>query len=1389
MLINRSGFSQAAESIRYLFVNSTGISIGIREVFKNFKFSKNKEGFYTPRNHVEKIVFLRCIKTFGLIQLMDANGIKAELLEEYETKMRTSNKAKKKIETNDWKIAFPHEKEFIISEQNVYNSLYICKLLSLDRHEDLVAEALVLKKSLESRKKYLTRSKDLPQCVENISDNLLKEMNDLDLISEYKEFSPNLAVVAISIMNSVFRLSEKETFSECIEDSYNFESEIFRLSLSDVMNSKGSTEFNSVAVEKLEEKVVDKKLIRKTQSSKCYKTTMQNITSYSNNSNLTDEINLNLISKTTTSLMPVLIHNTVKEFKHVARMVKKGDLGPREIAILNSPCRISSYFVESLARIQRGVEHKRGDKTNLIEIKEKDDIINDMFDNFKSCDKYYFDNADCSSWGPSQLSYVLYFVLAARIKSKYIRCLLRRQLELFSNKIIKFPSKIGLNKLFTDKTSGSIVHKVIKEISNLPRDIGNSDMGYLEASEGMFQGVLGNLSSLLAADNLRLIESVMLRKKMDGENVIVKIESHDTSDDISRAIEFIKGIEPHRIFTYDNFITNKINGMNGIKRNNYKSVYSKFVCEFNSIFRTFNGIFNPDIKSRLSFIDYSHSSDMITSAERCLTQGAEYLRKEGSIVGSIWVQLLNTHLHLLQYQGIALYRKIKTEIFSKPFELMGIPEINPLLYTQVHPLIFKMRNYRVAKMTDIEYFRYMLFSEKRPQESVIVGEKIENEVITMSRSCLIDVRRKPSKSNRMLTEFLNSIDDGLFLPALLKVKSPITYLISNEQRESDDEQYLGSAMRFIYGQTPMDSKIFKVRSEVYLKFCEDMISKKQIFEYSIKYEQLMEVEQNCVNGVEIEDFEELYSLLDFVNTNETVINYLNNVKISGVSPIKRFIRKRRETIEYIDQRMMTSLKEKILDNLKPGILGGTSTIRDYVRNEMIIDSKIKKLGIKTQKFNVVHLDGDDDANLVSSLLRSNLLEGSRAFIMNSNLSLESKGSYLTYKSILGKTPKYTISNKIVRILSMKESVNKLDITDLINFICNKSFSLSKNEKLSLNLLLYNFVKRIPSEIKLYIDSERYVPTRIENYYNPSSDKFRTDVRPTLNSKNETVRLDIIERYMENYTHNVSVYDGEEYYPKDGKNDKHLVKTMRSNYYRVELHDQRGLLVLKCVSDNSDEIDMTLAIMGKVETPLPAFVELRRKRNHMLFNKLDKIKVKRMLKGYTEFEGFKLAGPIRNQLMEERICEREDLKEAVFDLSGEDSSKFYHEDCVDDDMFDDFEESIMGKVKEDAEDDHESTEDESEELESETVSEDDGSLSVQSSLLQSNASSHYKLRSNSDKTVNTIRLVKGLAEYYETEEKFSSVGKLLIDLEKLEDFEKFWCLSILDHMMSNFASEY
>merc|ERR1711918_80487 len=119
------------------------------------------------------------------------------------------------LETDSWAIAFPHEKKYNLTFQSDMNSWYICRLLAMVRKNHLTAESLNLKKMFDAKENYKNRNIDASQSIESMISRfyngeleLQNEISSIDFRKNegYKEYNPNVALISLGIMHSVFSM-------------------------------------------------------------------------------------------------------------------------------------------------------------------------------------------------------------------------------------------------------------------------------------------------------------------------------------------------------------------------------------------------------------------------------------------------------------------------------------------------------------------------------------------------------------------------------------------------------------------------------------------------------------------------------------------------------------------------------------------------------------------------------------------------------------------------------------------------------------------------------------------------------------------------------------------------------------------------------------------------------------------------------------------------------------------------------------------------------------------------------------------------------------------------------------------------------------------------------
>jgi hypothetical protein len=126
MMLNSNKFAQCSEQARYLFVNSTGISIGCGELFDKMKW-------YRPNTLIEFVYMFRLQKMANLLQGLNSSSLLGKALSTVKVSPSVHNISD--ITTKEWNVCFPHESESTVSDQNCFNSMYICKTFSVNRYQ------------------------------------------------------------------------------------------------------------------------------------------------------------------------------------------------------------------------------------------------------------------------------------------------------------------------------------------------------------------------------------------------------------------------------------------------------------------------------------------------------------------------------------------------------------------------------------------------------------------------------------------------------------------------------------------------------------------------------------------------------------------------------------------------------------------------------------------------------------------------------------------------------------------------------------------------------------------------------------------------------------------------------------------------------------------------------------------------------------------------------------------------------------------------------------------------------------------------------------------------------------------------------------------------------
>jgi len=722
--LNSNTFSQVADLLRYIFINGVGYTMGVSALF-------DKMSWYMPKTHIEKLYILRMLKMSDCLSAHKGMGMTDKLKLNAHTHLHEPGALSMTIKNSGWSVAMPDESRYYMSQQHTFNSFYNSRCLTMQRYTKIMSESLVVSKQLDAREDYVRiksehRKHEGRFMVKNrkwSKQELLSKLlatNYLD--TDAQSFTPcpltNYLAIAASLRK--VRTNRHRTVGETALKVSKLQDVHRQLSLSKIMNARGSvldTDNYGICVSKVEgqsESKTGKKVV--TQNSKCYLTQLELLGRMTSGrlpsrtqphdesykvddkpcSSTTDLSTALTMPENMSSVLSWLTHN---EASCVSKMVHKDQLGAREIAVLNANARVMCRFVEDCARVSRDNQFNSGDRTNLIENSDKDDIVlqakrrSDLM-RHKGFSVMY-DSADCSTWGPSMMPHFMYQTLASRCHGR-TRDVLRNCLTLFGNKVFKVPDSLYWFSLDPTRQGNNQVMSTVERLRNMRAPIGLYDRQIIFLEESMHQGILGCTSSLMGSDGHNLSDLVT---EMVFEPASLSSTTFTTSDDYARILSWDLTVTGRFDMMKSNLaLHTKIMSLMGIKRNLVKSTLSEMYFEFNSTFMIDMGEIRPDVKPRLSFLDYSSSPDSYDVAMKPVTSSVEYLRQEGSLVGACWIQLLGTSMAMVQNQTRLLYKQIGDRIFHVPLELGGLATIDPMLHSIGHSNLGILQNYGGTKM-------------------------------------------------------------------------------------------------------------------------------------------------------------------------------------------------------------------------------------------------------------------------------------------------------------------------------------------------------------------------------------------------------------------------------------------------------------------------------------------------------------------------------------------------------------------------------------------------------------------------------------------------------------------------------------------------------------------
>jgi len=1016
MTINDQKFAQASEMVRYIFVNSTGISGGTKNLYEKIRW-------YKPNDLVSKLYLCRMIKMSTGIQWLKAVDARSDMMKPYQVNIQDGEHLSKTFHFRHWKVAFPHEEHYIPSDLHVYNSFYICKAFTVERHNKMLSEALVIKKQLESRRAFM----DIYRQNRDHELSFLPDFQSVDELKEYclqmdygnmvtEAYSPSPIVVMLGSLATLLKTHKHfDSVLEIVDKEYQTRELPRSLKLSDIMNNHGSVASKGthgliVTNKKKVEKVkVGKKVVEthiNTQNDKAYHTLLRDVHDFVTEAPAKScpldwkqtKIEYEDVMPSTESILkealrannliwPLVARHLVNFTQFVSKMTHKDQISQREIATLNAAARICCYYVEEFARLIRDTEHKSGTQTNVIERKDKETIVKGAFNKSRLSssegETVIYDSADCSKWGPSMLSPIMYISLGMRISDGFVRNSILRSLSLFSNKIFKIPDHFFLNfdQSSMDPETTNAVDEVRQMLRNMVWPMGDSQRQIINLPESMHQGILGATSSVLGSDMLNLSRYVT-HEIFDN----ITVESFCTSDDYTRIIT-ISGLDQmedsfSRIIKRSLSLHVKVSNDFGIKRNMEKSSHSTTVMEFNSVFYTPSSENRPDIKSRLSYVDFGHSYDPYPNALECLNKGTEFLRSEGSLHGACWVQLLNTHLSMMQNQSLPLFNTLNKGIFEVPLELGGYPMIDPIAAIYSTKYIPLVNNYCPTTNWDPKAaLRVMM--ELRPDEveeiSLDPTDSMKSRVPKMSRSGTIHLCRRDKRESRKVREFLQQVPREFYTDLRFPGSkySLLPSLMACMQREESTGSGESSSIRYSVPQTPMDALCYRLNSKLLTGWLTDqLVSRRQLHQLAEDWhiKRILGLLATDEEIVKLDDPDIPLFYENFVLEHTKYLSRLASIKIVKILPVNKrtHLHPIRET--FVPSTWYDSVVQDFCVDYKPVELGGNTNMHPslFLESVMMFKAKMRDMVSRKQIIKLVLLEQDSK---VVSLLEKILLGG------------------------------------------------------------------------------------------------------------------------------------------------------------------------------------------------------------------------------------------------------------------------------------------------------------------------------------------------------------------------------------------------------------------------------
>jgi len=555
----------------------------------------------------------------------------------------------------------------------------------------------------------------------------------------------------------------------------------------------------------------------------------------------------------------------------------------------------------------------------------------------------------------------------------------------------------------------------IKSMSGPNRSwLGNDTRQIIYEPQGMHMGLLGECSSVYAADCMNL-SSWLTEQTLS--HCDMKVYGFVTSDDYNRMMTYHLS-EDSRFKVLKTAVATDVwcKGGMGIKKNEVKSSCVERIQELGSIFRTDEGSYEPDIKQRVSFVDVGNELDFYNSALRCLTTSVEYVRKCQSLVGAGWVMILNMHLSMLQMDTLPLFNSLGALIYKLPLELGGQVRPNPFRHSVTTTFVAVAENYsdpspKLLSSLDLQkaMARMLSFTNRTVELTPEDASRPDLSMFpSVSRSGLTVLCQKPDKVKRLMTEFIESVPDHLFLPLTMPGQSRmlLSALLSCVQRESiNSHRETPVLWNMVQPQTPLDATVYACLSPFMKMAVESMpdvrlsdtgtpmISRRQILSLALTYSRWMP-DVDVFDGPSITADVYLNNKMDSITLPALHYGRLadiwksfeEQVSICGtddnpltVVPINRFTGQHRAVDTYSDPTFLNALIQEYRDLNRPKVFGGTTDVKPflYIAQESVLRHKAAKLSEMRATFKMVMSTDDFYKSLPVKLFLSNAIEGAQ----------------------------------------------------------------------------------------------------------------------------------------------------------------------------------------------------------------------------------------------------------------------------------------------------------------------------------------------------------------------------------------------------------------------------